>query len=166
MTETPVSCTRPLQHFVKRLQTAEIIHDPYPHYYLDHVFPDDFYQSLLRHLPGSAAYQNLFEITTLKLDHFRFRDQRDLADGWTASLPDELRRFWDEFNAWFLGPELAQAGPRFICRTHALAVRRAGRVAPRLGGDATDSSSGRILSWPAHGFVHEAGRLIDLPGAG
>src|SRR4051812_40413319 len=109
MTETPGSCSRPLRHFVKRLQTAEIIHDPYPHYYLDHVFPDDFYQSLLRHLPGSAAYQNLFEITTLKLDHFRFRDQRDLADGWTASLPDELRRFWDEFNAWFLGPELAEA---------------------------------------------------------
>jgi hypothetical protein len=60
-------------------------------------------------LPGSAAYQNLFEITTLKLDHFRFRDQRDLADGWTASLPDELRRFWEEFNTWFLSPELAQA---------------------------------------------------------
>ena len=109
MTETLVSCVHPLQHFVKRLQTAEIIPDPYPHYCLDHVFPEDFYQSLLRHLPGSAAYQNLFEITTLKLDHFRFRDQRDLADGWTASLPDELRRFWDEFNAWFLGPELAQA---------------------------------------------------------
>jgi hypothetical protein len=109
MTETLVAAVGPLKHFVKRLQTAEIIHDPYPHYCLDHVFPDDFYQSLLRHLPGSAAYQNLFEITTLKLDHFRFRDQRDLADDWTASLPDELQRFWDEFNAWFLGPVLAQA---------------------------------------------------------
>ena len=109
MIETLISRTRPLQHFIQRLQTADIIPDPYPHYCLDHVFPEDFYQSLLRHLPGSAAYQNLFEITTLKLDHFRFRDQRDLADAWTASLPDELRRFWDEFNAWFLGPELAHA---------------------------------------------------------
>ena len=59
--------------------------------------------------PGLDAYQNLFEITTLKLDHLRFRDQRDLADGWTASLPDGLRRFWDDFNSWFLGPELARA---------------------------------------------------------
>jgi hypothetical protein len=104
-----MSCVSPLEYIVKRLQTSQIIPDPYPHYCLDHVFPEDFYQSLLRHLPGSSAYQNLFAITTLKLDHFRFRDQRDLADGWTASLPDELRRFWDEFNAWFLGPELAQA---------------------------------------------------------
>jgi hypothetical protein len=109
MTETLVSFACPLQHFVQRLRTAEIIPDPYPHYCLDRVFPEDFYQSLLQHLPGLAAYQNLFEITTLKLPHLRFRNQRDLADGWTASLPDELRRFWDEFNSWFLGPELAQA---------------------------------------------------------
>src|SRR6516225_5362858 len=81
-----------------------MIPDPYPHYCLDRVFPEAFYQSLLRHLPAASAYQNLLQITTLKLDHFRFRDQRDLADGWTASLPDELRRFWDELNAWFLGP--------------------------------------------------------------
>jgi hypothetical protein len=109
MTKALVSGSRPLQHFVERLQTAEIMPDPYPHYCLDHIFPEDFYQSLLQHLPGSAAYQNLFEITTLKLDHFRFRDQRDIADGWTASLPDELRYFWDEFNSWFLSLELAQA---------------------------------------------------------
>jgi hypothetical protein len=109
MTEPPVLSTRPLDHCVKRLKAAEILPDPYPHYCLDHVFPEDFYQSLLHHLPEASAYQNLFEITTLKLDHFRFRDQRDLADGWSASLPDEMRRFWDEFNAWFwaqtsLGP--------------------------------------------------------------
>jgi len=109
VTDTPDSHASPLQHFIDRLKTAEMIPDPYPHYCLDRVFPEAFYQSLLRHLPDESAYQNLFKITTLKLDHFRFRDQRDLADGWTASLPDELRRFWDEFNAWFLGPELARA---------------------------------------------------------
>jgi hypothetical protein len=99
----------PLKYLIDRLKTAELIADPYPHYRLDRVFPEAFYQSLLRHLPDESAYQNLLKITTLKLDHFQFRDQRDLADGWTASLPDELRRFWDDFNAWFLGPELAQA---------------------------------------------------------
>jgi hypothetical protein len=109
VTETPGSHASPLGHFIGRLKTAEPISDPYPHYCLDRLFPDDFYQSLLRHLPDASAYQNLLKTTTLKLDHFRFRDQRDLADGWTASLTDALRRFWDDFNAWFLGPELAQA---------------------------------------------------------
>jgi hypothetical protein len=109
VTDTPDLHASPLRHFINRLKTAEMIHDPYTHYCLDCVFPEAFYRSLLRHLPSASAYQNLFQITTLKLDHFRFRDQRDLADGWTASLPDKLSRFWDEFNTWFLGPELAQA---------------------------------------------------------
>ena len=79
------------------------------HYYLEHVFPDDFYGELLRHLPGITSYQNLFEVTTLKLDHFRCRDQRDLMDGWTEQLPAELRDFWNRFNEWFFGPDLAEA---------------------------------------------------------
>jgi hypothetical protein len=109
VTDSPDLHASALQHFIERLETPELVPDPYPHYCLDRVFPEPFYQSLLQHLPDASAYQNLFQITTLKLDHFRFRDQRDLADGWTASLPDELRRFWEAFNAWFLGPELAQA---------------------------------------------------------
>ena len=98
MADPPVLSTRPLEHCVNRLKAAEILKDPYSYYCLDHVFPEGFYQSLLHHLPEASANQNLFEIMTLKLDHFRFRDQRDLTDGWTAALPDELRRFWDEFN--------------------------------------------------------------------
>ena len=99
----------PLAHLVARLRASEVMAEPYPHYYLEHVFPDDFYRELLRHLPGISSYQNLFEVTTLKLDHFRYRDQRDLMDGWTDQLPDELQDFWNRFNEWFFGPDLAEA---------------------------------------------------------
>jgi hypothetical protein len=101
--------TSPLDHVVERLRAAEVVLDPYPHYYLENVFPDDYYQTLLRSLPESTVYQNLFEVTDLKLDHFRHRDQRDLNEGWTATLPGEIKDFWDGFNEWFLGPDLAQA---------------------------------------------------------
>jgi len=99
----------PLAHFVTRLRASEVVPEPYPHYYLENVFPNDFYRTLLRHLPESTAYQNLFEVTTLKLDHFRYRDQRNLSDGWTEKLPAELKDFWNRFNEWFLGPDLAEA---------------------------------------------------------
>src|ERR1700749_2654457 len=99
----------PLAHVVARLRAAEVAHDPYPHYYLENVFPADYYRELLKHLPGSAAYQNLFEVTDYKLDHFRHRDQRDIREGWTAELPDGIRDFWDDFTGWFLGRELAEA---------------------------------------------------------
>src|SRR5687767_5909125 len=109
MAEKTGLSTTPLSYLVERLGTAQISLEPYPHFYLEQVFPDDYYQEMLRHLPASMVYQNLFEVTTLKLDHFRHRDQRDLNPGWTKSLPEELRNFWDQFDAWFLGDELARA---------------------------------------------------------
>jgi hypothetical protein len=103
------SQTNPLDHLIGRLRTAEVILDPYPHYIVDDVLPRDYYQLLLRHLPDSSAYQNLFAITDLKLDHFRHRDQSELGDAWAETLPVEIRGFWTEFNRWFLGPDLARA---------------------------------------------------------
>src|SRR6267154_2872126 len=88
----------PLSHVVERLRTAEVVWDPYPHYYLENVFPDGYYRALLDHLPESTVYQNLYEVTDLKLDHFRHRDQRDLTEGWTEALAPELRDFWDRFD--------------------------------------------------------------------
>lgn len=110
MTKTALfTAATPLAYFVERLRSAEVEWKPFPHFYIENVFPDDFYRSLLNHLPGTESYQNLFEITDLKLDHFRHRDQRNLGDDWTAQLPNDLRQFWDSFNAWFLGPDLANA---------------------------------------------------------
>jgi hypothetical protein len=109
MSENSSVPVNPLGHFIARLRASEVVAEPYPHYCLENVFPDDFYQALLRHLPGSTAYENLFEVTTLKLDHFRYRDQRSLNDGWTETLPAELKDFWNRFNEWFFGPDLAEA---------------------------------------------------------
>ena len=99
----------PLAHIVARLRESEVLLEPYPHYYLEDVFPAAYYRALLRHLPGDAVYQNLFDVTDYKLDHFRHRDQRDLREGWTEELPDEIKSFWDGFSEWFLGPDLAEA---------------------------------------------------------
>ena len=109
MTAQSIQTETPLGHFIDRLRTAEVVMEPYPHYYLEKVFPDDYYRDLLEHLPTSAVYENLYEVTTLKLDHFRHRDQRDLTEDWTRALPEELKEFWDHFDDWFLGSELAQA---------------------------------------------------------
>jgi hypothetical protein len=105
----PGSCTSPLSFITNRLRACEVTLLPYPHFYLENVFPDDYYRALLRHLPDSSVYQNLYEVTDLKLVHFKHRDQRDMSEGWTDSLPVEIRSFWIEFSRWFLGPELARA---------------------------------------------------------
>jgi hypothetical protein len=109
MTKKSVLSASPLSHFVTRLRAAEVVYDPYPHYYLENVFPTKYYQELLRNLPTNAVYENWRADTTYKLDQYQYRDKRDLNEGWTKNLPAELREFWDSFDEWFLGPELAQA---------------------------------------------------------
>ena len=98
-----------LAHVENRLREAEVSLEPYPHYCLENVFPADYYQLLLKNLPGNDSYENLYEVTTLKLDHFRHRDQRDMKAGWTDVLPPEQKAFWDDFDSWFLGSDVAQA---------------------------------------------------------
>lgn len=104
-----VETENPLAHVAARLRASEVVLDPFPHYYAENVFPEDYYQALLRNLPDSGVYQNLYEVTDLKLEHFRHRDQRDFKDGWTERLSPPLKEFWDRFHEWFLGEELAQA---------------------------------------------------------
>jgi hypothetical protein len=99
----------PLNHLIGRLRETRVENDPFAHYYLDRVLPEDYYDQLLKHLPGSDVYENLYEVTDLKLDHFRHRYQRDLNEGWTNALPPPLQSFWNSFNEWFLSPQLAQA---------------------------------------------------------
>jgi hypothetical protein len=101
--------TSPLNHLKDRLREVTVDRDPFDHFYLESVLPDQYYKQLLHHLPGSSVYENLYEVTDLKLDHFRHRYQRDLNEGWTDALPPELRTFWNSFNEWFLSPALAQA---------------------------------------------------------
>lgn len=100
--------TSPFEHFVSRLRSAKVEFDPFPHYCLEQVFPDDYYRLVLRYLPSSDVYDNLYAVTDLKLDHFRHRDQRDMDHGWTDRLPAEPRIFWNLFNSWFLSVEFAQ----------------------------------------------------------
>lgn len=140
------SQTNPLTYVIDRLRTSEVLQDPYPHYYLEDVFPFEYYQSLLRHLPDSSVYDNLFAVTSLKLDHFRHRDQRDLNEGWTEMLPDDIKGFWVDFNRWFMGPELA----RTVLRTFAEPLQE------RFG----DDSSWPEVSVEAQFIRHRAGYFL------
>lgn len=45
-----------LQHVIDRISKANIISDPYPHFYVDEVFPESFYQEILSNLPDTSSY--------------------------------------------------------------------------------------------------------------
>ncbi|HEX6283457.1 MAG TPA: hypothetical protein VFZ71_01225 [Pyrinomonadaceae bacterium] len=136
----------PLSHFIERLRNARVEADPFPHYIVDGVFPEDYYQQLLRKLPKSDIYDNLYEVTDLKLDHFRHRYQRDITEDWTNALTEPQQSFWNEFNQWFLSSQLAQA----VLESFAEPLR------PRIG----DQTSWPAVSVEAQFIRHRAGYFL------
>lgn len=96
-----------LKHVAEKLASATVEADPYPHFFVDDIFPADFYRDLLDHLPDPSRYQKLSEVSDLDQDYFEHRDQASLTSEWVEKLPDpKLQRFWTETMSWLLGPAL------------------------------------------------------------
>lgn len=47
----------PVEHVIYKLRNAKINHYPYPHFFVENVFPLDFYSNLLNALPEDDSYE-------------------------------------------------------------------------------------------------------------
>src|SRR4029077_18695693 len=45
------------RHVYAQLEQADLVLDPFPHFYATNVFPDSFYAELLRNLPPDSDYK-------------------------------------------------------------------------------------------------------------
>ena len=64
----------PIEHFVDRLRGASAELDPFPHYFIEHVFPEDYYCEMLGHLPPTGVYR-MSDDGTVSYDRFDFDRQ-------------------------------------------------------------------------------------------
>ena len=98
-----------LAHVARRLAAASVETDPYPYFFVDELFPADFYQQLRDNLPDRSKYQRLSDVSDLEVDYFQHRDQATLNRQWIEDLPEAgLRTFWNDTTEWLLGPALRQ----------------------------------------------------------
>jgi hypothetical protein len=96
------------QHVWYRIANAPIRGYPFPHIYVEDVFPDDYYRALREHLPERDAYQRLDETGTVAKGMYEERyivasselEEREFERGAGA--------FWAELNSWILGAGFAQ----------------------------------------------------------
>lgn len=49
----------PMEHLVYQLRNTPLRNYPYPHFYAQNVFPDDFYDELVSSLPENDGYEGL-----------------------------------------------------------------------------------------------------------
>lgn len=70
-------------HAFYRIANAPVMPYPFPHFYLESVFPDDFYRSLLQSLPPLEDYTLLSDTGTVKAGTYKERfslDPRKFAE--------------------------------------------------------------------------------------
>jgi hypothetical protein len=86
-----------LAHVLDRISNALIKTDPYPHFYIDKLFPEEFYNELLDQLPNTASYQSLS--TTGKVDPRTYLNRfvLSLEEEKLTDLPFPQLLFWSKF---------------------------------------------------------------------
>lgn len=101
------------EHLQAAIQKAELRRDPFPHLFLEGVFPADFYSAIRAHLPRQAGLYKGWGIGADKgRTHYQQRKQiyihnRDVLR--KADFGDDERReFWLSFQDWFVSPQLQE----------------------------------------------------------
>ncbi|MBY0529784.1 MAG: hypothetical protein K2P51_06295 [Rhabdochlamydiaceae bacterium] len=68
------------EHISRQIQNAELCLDPYPHFFVEQIFPEDFYEELLAHLPETALYTSLADTDKVSKGSYQERSIYALQD--------------------------------------------------------------------------------------
>ena len=88
-----------LFHAMNRLLSAEIHTHPYPHFHVDQLFPEDFYQQLIAHLPETSSYQTISKTGRVTAGDYLQRFVLPLEGDELSQLPFPQFLFWGQFGA-------------------------------------------------------------------
>lgn len=79
-----------------KLGNANINMFPYPHFYLENVFPSDYYQLIQKNLPKPEEMLPIEDVRSVK--GYKERFVLELHDKYLASLPEAKQKFWKHLN--------------------------------------------------------------------
>lgn len=97
---------RVLNHMVHEVEAVELLTDPFEHFYLDQVFPLDFYPRLLEALPENRFYEELPHKDAMLPNGHSARLQLKLEEANIQKLPEPFRSFWMNFAPVFSSERL------------------------------------------------------------
>ena len=113
------------QHAIYRVANAPIREYPYPHIYVEDVFPTDFYAALKASWPHAQAMQTLDELGRVGKGGYPDRFVMPLQKTRVEALPAGPREFWLGFGPRLLGPHFLAA---MLDKFRPYVLERFGRV--------------------------------------
>jgi hypothetical protein len=90
-----------------KIANAPILKYPFPHFFVESVFPEEFYRELRARLPELDQYQRLDETGTVLKGSYPERFVTSLTDLEEREFEGAAGSFWAELNSWFLGEGFA-----------------------------------------------------------
>jgi len=97
------------QQVTYRIANAPLRHYPYPHLYLESVFPEEFYRSLRKNWPDGASLVSLADSGRVTPGAYPDRFILPFDAAQIEKLPQGKRDFWRDFGSWFLGERFLRA---------------------------------------------------------
>ena len=93
-------------HVMEKIKQAEIISDPTPHFFIENVFPDNFYQNLLTFLPDETSYIPINMTEKTKGHYSPLRSILAFDNESLSKLDGTIRPFWNLMANQLLSPDL------------------------------------------------------------
>lgn len=87
-------------HAAYKVANAPLNDFPYPHLYVENIFPADFYAALQAMLPQPADMRPIEQVRPVK--GYKERFVLDLGSDQVASLPPTKQAFWQEMRNWLI----------------------------------------------------------------
>jgi hypothetical protein len=91
------------EYVIYQIANSPMREYPYPHIYVDSVFPPDFYRELRRNWPTAENLVTLESTGRVPRGAYPQRFIMPLRDDEVEKLPPDRRQFWKEFSEWLLG---------------------------------------------------------------
>lgn len=79
---------------------------PYPHFFVENIFPADYYAHIQEMLPDSSAMRPIADVRPVKGYDERF--VLELKGTQLEALPPERRAFWQSLQKWLVGGRFGQ----------------------------------------------------------
>ena len=97
------------EHVLYQIFNAPVRRHPYPHIYVENVFPDDFYRELRKNWPDGDAFVPLAATGRVSAGSYPERFVIPIPAEGIATLTPERQPFWAEFSSWFGGQRFCMA---------------------------------------------------------
>lgn len=95
------------EHVKYRIANAPVREYPFPHFFVEGIFPDAYYREILANWPGEDRFRTLADAGRAKPGVYKERHVIAL-DGVAGEAAWQGQAFWAEFARWFVGPSFLQ----------------------------------------------------------